>query len=94
MTTTRSKVTRTTEREFRVLFPKPRRIVTTIAPGDVLEFREHGRRARYRVAIDTAFRYAVQLASAAIIRRIKELRKAGLGRAEARKRAERELLTG
>ena len=63
MTGTRSKVTRRTERSYSVLFTKARPIVVSILPGDVLEFREHGRRARFTLAVDTAFKYAVRLAA-------------------------------
>lgn len=55
---------RVTRQEYSVLYTKPRRIVVTIQPGDVLSFREHGRRARFLLAIDTAFRYAVRLHAA------------------------------
>lgn len=92
MTTTRSKVTRKTERAYSVLFPKPREIVCSIAPGDVLEFRESGRRQVYRMAISTGFKYAVQLTALKISRRIAELRKAGISRKQARQIAEREFL--
>jgi hypothetical protein len=53
---------------------KARRIIVSILPGDVLEFREHGRRLRWVLAIDSAFKYAVRckaLAEAAERRRRK-----------------------
>ena len=64
MTSTRSRVTRKTEREYRVLYAcagKAKPIVCTILPGDVLEFKELRGRDRWTLAIDTAFRYAVRL---------------------------------
>ena len=42
-----------------------RQIVITLLPGDVLEFRESGRRSRFTLPIDTAFRYAVRLTALA-----------------------------
>ena len=45
MTTTDRKVTRRTRYEYSVLYPKARPIVVSILPGDVIEFREHGRRS-------------------------------------------------
>lgn len=52
---------RRTRGAYRVLYQAPRQIVVTLAPGDIIEFREAGRRARYPLAIDTAFRYALKL---------------------------------
>lgn len=92
MTTTRSEVTRKTEGAYSTLYAKPRPIIVRIAAGDVLEFRELGLRTRYRMSVQTGMRYAVQLAAMKIAKRIKELRKAGMPRAKARKQAEREVL--
>jgi len=39
-----------------------RRIVISLLPGDVLEFREERTRQRYLLAIHSAYIYAVQLA--------------------------------
>ena len=61
MTATNKAVQRVTTREYSVLYRKARPIVVRIAPGDVLEFREKGRRGRWLLAIETAFRHAVQL---------------------------------
>lgn len=93
MTTTRSKVTRKTVDEYATLYSKARPILVTIAPGDVLEFKELGLRTRYRMSVQTAFRYAIQLAALKIGKRAKELRAAGVPKAEARKRAEKEVLS-
>jgi hypothetical protein len=92
MTTTRSKVTRKTEHAHAVLYTKPNNIIVSILPGDVLEFREAGRRDRFQITIAAAMRYAVQLTSMKIGRRIKELTKAGMSKSVARKRAEKEYL--
>lgn len=68
---------RCTRDTYSVLYcstPKARRIVVTMMPGDVLEFREIGRRGRWTLPIDNAFRYAVRmqaLADGAQRRRIK-----------------------
>lgn len=64
MTTTDKAVKRRTRNEYRVLYPSgstARPVVVAILPGDVLEFREHGRRDRWTLAIDTAFKYAVRV---------------------------------
>ncbi len=92
MTTTRSKVTRRTVDKYAVLYPRPREIVCSIEPGDVLSFREAGRRAVFRISIQTAKRYAVQLAAMNGARKVKELRRAGVPRKDARRRAESEVL--
>ena len=63
MTTTDKPVKRVTRGKFNVLFPsarKARAIVTRIGLGDVLYFREAGRREWFALAIDTAFRAAVR----------------------------------
>jgi len=61
MTTIAKPVSRRTARPYSVLYAKARPIVVTILPGDVLQFREAGRRAHWHLAIETAFRYAVRL---------------------------------
>lgn len=56
-------VKRKTNGTYNVLYCSPRHarpIVVAILPGDVLEFREHGRRMRWYLAIDSAFKYAVR----------------------------------
>ena len=52
-----------TRHSYSTLYVKPRPVVVTILPGDVLEFRELGRRTRWLLAIDTAFKYAIRLQS-------------------------------
>lgn len=61
MTEIKKPVTRKTRMPYSVLYAKARPIVVSIKPGDVLEFREHGRRSRWLLSIDTAFKYAVRL---------------------------------
>jgi hypothetical protein len=60
-------VKRRTKWSYSVLYRTARPIVVAILPGDVLEFREHGRRKRWTLAVDTAFRHAVELASRAAL---------------------------
>lgn len=90
MTTTRSKVIRKTEGSYSVLYPRPKPIVTGIEPGDVMSFRELASRRVYRMSIHTAFRYCVQVYADRMRRRTKELRKAGMPLAKARRLAEQE----
>lgn len=54
------KISRRTNGAYAVLYQKARPVVVTLRPGDVLEFRELGRRQRWHLAVDTAFRYAVR----------------------------------
>lgn len=72
----RKPVKRRTVAVYRVLYNQPRPIVVTLAPGDVLQFREAGRRAVFPLPIDRAFKFAVQLKAADDARRKREERKA------------------
>jgi hypothetical protein len=69
-------VRRKTQGEYRILFNQSRKIVVTLAPGDVLEFREAGRRAKFLLPIPRAFQYAVRLTADAERARKKAERKA------------------
>jgi hypothetical protein len=61
MTELRKPVRRKTASAYATLYRKSRVIVVSLLPGDVLEFREHGRRGRWVLAVDTAFKYAIRL---------------------------------
>lgn len=64
MTTLTRRVSRATRKPYSVLYSgdkKARRIVVTLAPGDILEFKEIRRRERFYLNIDTAFKYAVRM---------------------------------
>ncbi len=63
MTSTDKSVTRVTKEEYRVLYSEARPVVVRIAPGDVLQFREHGRREWFDLPVEVAFRLAVQRAA-------------------------------
>ena len=65
MTTLTKPVTRRTRGAYAVLYPRPRQIIVTLAQGDLLEFREAGRRARFPLPIDAAFRQAVRVKAVA-----------------------------
>jgi len=54
-------LSRRTRLAYSVLYRKPRQIVVTLAVGDIIEFREAGRRAKWALPINTAFKYAVRL---------------------------------
>ena len=64
MTATNKPVKRVTELSYMVLFPncrkKARRVVVRVGKGDLLSFREHGRRTWYDLPIDQAFGLAVK----------------------------------
>ena len=79
MTTINRPVKRRTNHRYNVLYcsaSKARPIVVAILPGDVLEFREHGRRMRWYLAIDSAFKYAVRMKAAAELAERKKKRRA------------------
>lgn len=56
-------VRRLTRHSYNVLYVssrKARPIVLAILPGDIFEFREHGRKKRWRLPIEEAFKEAVR----------------------------------
>lgn len=65
MTTLEKSVARVTRGAYSVLYSTPQRIVVTLQPGDILEFRAKGGRHRWTLPIDSAFRSAVRIAEAA-----------------------------
>ena len=67
-----------------------RQLVAELVPGDLLVLRPHGTRRPVKVSLFDVYRFAVQCRVRMIERRIKELRKSGVGRADARRQAERE----
>ena len=61
MTTLTKPISRRTRHSYSTLYRKARPVVVTLLPGDIIEFRESGRRCRWHLAVDTAFKYAVRL---------------------------------
>lgn len=59
MTELSRNIRRRTRGAYAVLFARPARIVVTLAPGDLLEFRHERRRRSWSLPIETAFRAAV-----------------------------------
>jgi len=62
MTRLQRRVARATLGKYNVLYPGPERaraIVVELVPGDALEFRELGRRQRWRLDIAHAFKLAI-----------------------------------
>jgi methyl coenzyme M reductase subunit C len=54
-------VSRRTRSAYNVLYRhKPRQIVVSLMPGDLLEFRELGCRHRWQMPVDAAFRIALR----------------------------------
>lgn len=51
---------RTTTGRYRILYQSARPIVVELMPGDVLTFREKGRKQRFHLPIEEAFRIAVR----------------------------------
>lgn len=71
-------VRRKTSGHYNVLYCSPRharKVIVSIIPGDVLEFREQGRRMRWHLAIDSAFKYAVRCKAFADLAARKKRRK-------------------
>lgn len=60
MTSLEKSVNRKTRGAYRILYATPRQIIVSLKPGDVLAFREAGRRQEYSIPIDTVFRIAVR----------------------------------
>lgn len=56
-------VRRRTRGSYCVLYTKPRQIVVSLDRGDLITFRESGRRQAWSLNADTAFKYAVRLAA-------------------------------
>lgn len=66
MTTLTKVIRRRTRHAYKVLYAGAARpIVVSLEPGDVICFRESGRRHRWTLAIDRAFRQAVRESIAA-----------------------------
>lgn len=78
MTTLEKPVFRLTRAAFAVLHHRShRQIVVGLEPGDVLTFREKGRRQRWSLAIDDVFRFAIRARAEADRREKRALRKEG-----------------
>lgn len=80
MTSLEKPVRRKTRGAYSVLYTRPRQIVVSLMPGDFLEFREAGRRAKYMLTIDGAFKIAARkqaLEQAAEKKRLRKLRRKG-----------------
>jgi hypothetical protein len=59
-------VRRITKGSYSVLYVSARPIVVGIEPGDIIAFREKGRRAVFTVPIDVIFRQAVRAHAARV----------------------------
>jgi len=77
VTTLRKPVHRLTAASYTVLHHRRfAQIVCSLLPGDVIEMREKGRRTRFSIPIDGAFRYAIRCQVEAN-RRAKKLARSG-----------------
>lgn len=74
MTTLNNPVHRLTRGSYAVLYARPRQIVVSLEVNDIITFREKGRRARFAIPVDSAFRIAVRNAALAA-KKEKKLRK-------------------
>lgn len=66
-------------------------IILTVYPHGELGFREPRRRAEYKLGLPDAFRQAVLITTNKLVARTKELKREGLGLAQARRKARKEL---
>lgn len=81
MTELNKAVSRVTRGAFQILRQGDYRpIVVTLGVGDVLEFREKGRRGVWSISIDAAFRYAIQAKVRADLRESGQYRKPRINR--------------
>lgn len=65
MTILNNPVHRLTRGSYSVLYPRPRQIVVSLEVNDIITFREKGRKARFALPVDSAFRIAVRNAALA-----------------------------
>ena len=78
MTSIEKPVFRVTRGAYPVLHHSSRRqVVVGLECGDVLTFREKGRRRRFSVPIDSAFRWAIRCQVEADRRQKREVKKLG-----------------
>lgn len=66
MTELNKPIRRRTRDAYSILYVSSRharKIVVELKPGDIIEFREAGRRIRWQLPIETAFRYALNRAA-------------------------------
>jgi hypothetical protein len=68
-------VKRRTRGSYSTLYRKPRQIVASFEQGDLISFRESGRRTKFVLPADAAFRYAIRIAALNAARE-KKIRKA------------------
>lgn len=80
MTNLEKPIHRKTRGAYPTLYVRPRQIVVSLLPGDFIEFRELGRRKRFRAPIDGIFKHVIRLqvlADAAEKRKQKKLKRLG-----------------
>lgn len=75
MTSLEKPVRRKTRGAYSVLYARPRQIVVSLMPGDFIEFREAGRRAKFVLTIDGAFKMAARKQALEVAAEKKRLRK-------------------
>lgn len=76
MTTLTKPIHRKTRGAYSTLYARPRQIVISLLPGDLIQFREAGRRQRYQVPVDAMFTQVVRLSVAQQLAEKKKARKA------------------
>lgn len=76
MTLLEKPVHRKTRGAYSVLYARPRQIIVSLMPGDLLQFREAGRRTKYTIPVDLVMKQAVKAAALAEFREKQKARKA------------------
>lgn len=61
MTTIEKPLHRKTRGAYSTLYVRPTQIVVSLLPGDFIEFREAGKRTRFRAPIDGIFKHVIRL---------------------------------
>lgn len=61
MTTLEKAVHRKTRGAYSTMYQRPRQIVVSLLPGDLIEFREAGCRSRFAAPIDGIFKHVLRL---------------------------------
>lgn len=80
MTNLEKPVHRKTRGAYSILYTRPEKIVVSLLPGDLLQFRNAGRRVKFTIPVDSVMRYAVRLESTRKMIEKQKARKARRGK--------------
>lgn len=80
LTIDKKTIHRKTRGAYSTLYSRPRQIVVSICPGDLLTFREAGTRTRFTLPIDACMKQAIRVKANADLIEKKKARKARRGK--------------